>query len=216
MFVEITNILEKRKKRNLIIAALFFVLINAFLPTFAVNNVIGNVTHQKKTSYTLQEKHQLFEGLGKELKPHGLRITPKEFADACMVALYCESNLKTTSVGDSGSQGINQLTAATRKRLAVPSNILDDCFLTQLGYFKRYLIASRRVHLIRDAISLHALNFSPSNPSADTFCIATVGLQSLDLNRNGHIDRGDFKKFQRKRVNENPYIKAIYEKRYGK
>jgi len=113
MFVEITNILEKRKKRNLIIAALFFVLINAFLPTFAVNNVIGNVTHQKKTSYTLQEKHQLFEGLGKELKPHGLRITPKEFADACMVALYCESNLKTTSVGDSGSQGINQLTAAT-------------------------------------------------------------------------------------------------------
>ncbi len=100
MFVKNLNILKKNSRN--IIASFLSLSVFIMVPQIAMNhlNVNENTLMESKTRhYTLKEKHLLFENLGKDLKKHGLRITPKVFADACMVALYCESNLKTTAVG---------------------------------------------------------------------------------------------------------------------
>lgn len=187
-----------------------------FYPVFKHQTLQPPLPPITPKKYTIIEKRQMLMELGVELKNYGLRISPSKFADISLIVLYSESGLNPKAKSSDGSQGINQLTPDTRKRLGIPSNILTDDFPTQLTYFKSYLISTGKIKQIDDSVTLHILNFAPAAPlKRDSICSAKGGLASLDLNQNGHIDREDFLKFQRQRTSENKAVKTIFEKHYG-
>lgn len=166
-----------------------------------------------KREYSVKDKHQFLKQAASQIT--GLRITPSEFADAALIVLFCESRLRTDAEGCSGSQGINQLTLETRKLLGIPENILKDDFETQVTYFVKFINATNKGHLIKDSVSLHALNFSPSNAHLEILCNASSGLKGLDINGNGVIDKDDLYLFQRTHVSENKYVEKIFNRSHN-
>lgn len=170
--------------------------------------------------YSFSEKKKILYDLGVDLKQnHGLRISPSKFAEIALIMLYSESGLNPKAVSIDGyqSQGINQLTSATRKKLGIPDNILEDDFPKQVEYFKSFLISTKKINKIDNSVTLHLLNFAPSLPLSrrDSVCVAKGGLVHLDINKNGKIDEGDFLEFQRQRTAEHKNLKTIFEKHYG-
>lgn len=165
--------------------------------------------------YSMEEKRGLLLDMAIELdREYGLAVGVGEFADMCMVVLYCESNLEPTTVSRDGTQfGINQLTVGTINHLGIPMGVENYDFSGQLRFFKKFLVATGRISDIRSTIDLHVLNFAPSvSFSRDSICgIGGNGLSALDMNRNLYIDRDDFIIFQRKRCMGNKFIRVLYE-----
>lgn len=164
--------------------------------------------------YDMEGKRSLLREMAMELdRDYGLAVSVEEFADMCMVVLYCESNLEPTTVSRDGTQfGINQLTVRTINHLGIPMGVENYDFSGQLRFFKKYLIATGRISDIRSTVDLHVLNFAPSIPfSRDSICgIGGNGLSALDMNKNLYIDRGDFIIFQKKRCSSNKFINGVY------
>lgn len=153
-----------------------------------------------KSKYTTQGKWLLFRQLGRELP---LTITPEVFANCCMVVYWCESNLETTSVNKENfdSQGFFQCTNATRKLLGFPS-LRELSFDQQLVYFKKYLLATEKVSLIKDSRDLHELNYAPSRFGQKI--LSSVGMK----------DRKDLQRFQERRVVQSSFVKNCYSQLY--
>lgn len=215
--------MQKTKKRIIQISLIASLICLSAILVPPKNPDVSAQKEMKKAiprKYTIAEKKKILFDLGVDLKTnYGLKISPSKFADMALIMLYCESGLnpKAVSVDGHESQGISQLTSATRKRLNIPDCILDDDFPRQVEYFKQFLISTKKISKIDNSITLHLLNFAPCVPLSrqDSICTATGGLVHLDLNKNGKIDSRDFLQFQRQRTSENKTVKAIFEKHYG-
>lgn len=198
----------KRKKfllTLLFITSCFYEIQNFYKEPFIF--IIGN------KELAMEEKRQVLKEAATSIE--GLTISDEDFADAAIIALFCESRLDTQAEGGSGSQGINQMTLETRRKLGIPDNILKDNFRKQVTYFVRYMNATNKGHLIKDSVTLHALNFSPSNSDAEIISPVNKGLKNLDINKNNIIEKDDFYLFQEIHVKENKYIEKIFKRHYN-
>lgn len=141
------------------------------------------------STLTLEDKWNLFRKLGTELP---ITITPEKFADCCIQVYWCESNLDPKAVNN-GQVGFFQMTRETRKRLHLP---IVHTFHEQLHQLKMYLLATKKIHRVKNSIDLHVLNFSPARFGQRVLSRAVGG---LDFNQDGIITRQDLAIFQNKK-----------------
>ena len=131
-----------------------------------------------------------------------------------LCVFYADSGLQTNapkSYDGADSQGINQLTASTRRRLGLPNDISKDGFNQQLEYFKTYLVATKQGHKIARVYDLHILNFSPYKVGKEYICKADAKqLHWLDLNKDNDVTAKDMKIFIAKRCKENKFVWQKY------
>jgi hypothetical protein len=179
------------------------------LPILLINS--NNTLHFKTRPLTvIEQRLQVFEKVGDELKKFGLPITAKEYAKMAVVVAYCESNLETTTTAKDGSQGLFQFTRSTRKILQT-GDIKDATFGEQVSYHFRYLICSGKITQIKTVVDLHQINFAPSsNLKKEVICKSNFYLSGLDIDRDSLITRKDLSMFEKSRVKNNSEINKIY------
>ncbi len=192
-----------------------FVVISTmfFVAVIKNNGCHFSPSTEKIEPKTIQEKYTALQVFAVHLKQEGIiSVHPEQFAKFMLCVFYAESGLKTTAVGGSGSLGINQLTAATRKRLDLPADISKDGFNEQLQYFKTYLVATRQGLKIKRVYDLHILNFSPYKIGQEYLCKANPAknLHHLDKDKDGDITAKDMKMFIQKRCKENRFVYKKY------
>jgi hypothetical protein len=161
---------------------------------------------------TIQEKFAALRLFADTLAAENIiAVHPEKFAGFMLCVFYAESNLNPKSNWD-GQEGINQLTAATRRKLGMPENITHIGFLGQLQLFKKYLIATKQAKKVTRVYDLHILNFSPYKVGKDYLCKANPekNLHYLDLDKDGDVTANDMRMFIEKRCKENAYIYGVF------
>lgn len=159
------------------------------------------------------EKYIVLREFAQELSNDNLiAVHPETFAKFMLCVFYAESGLETSAQwqDDFNSQGLNQLTANTRKNLGIPENILQDNFRTQLSYFKKFLVASGKGKLIKNASDLHCLNFAPSRLGREIICTAKNNRKYLDNDNDGFVTRKDMAVFIAKRCSTNVFVAKVF------
>lgn len=152
--------------------------------------------------HTLESKWCLFRDLGSSLP---ITISPERFADACMVVYWCESRVSPDAVSKDGhdSQGFFQPTAKTRRRLGIPKKICHMTFEQQIPFLKLYLLKSKKLHLVKNTLDLHELNFAPGNMGKRRL---SGYIKGLDRDHDGIITRHDLYLFEKDRIKKEPFL----------
>lgn len=162
---------------------------------------------------TVQEKYAVLQEFAKQLEQEKIiKVPAKQFAGFMLCVFYAESNLNPKANWD-GQEGINQLTAATRRRLGMPESIVNLGFVEQLKLFKKYLVATKQGHKVHRVYDLHILNFSPYKVGQDFICVANPekNLHYLDLDKDGNVTGKDMAIFIAKRCKENKFVYKIFK-----
>lgn len=162
---------------------------------------------------TIQEKYTALRLFADTLAAESvIAVHPEKFAKFMLCVFYAESNLNPKANWD-GQEGINQLTAATRRRLGMPENITNIGFLGQLQFFKKYLIATKQAKKVTRVYDLHILNFSPYKVGEDFLCVANPAknLHYLDLDKDGNVTANDMQMFIEKRCKENKFVYSHFK-----